>query len=77
MYGKLINGRLSKAKHFIVTNKETILNPTDEMYKKHGFKIVREDEIPKLTENQIINIRYEETEDEIIKHYDIERADVE
>ena len=77
MYGKLVGGRLSKAKHFIATNKETILNPTDEIYREYGYKIVVEDEIPKTGENQVLNVWYEETEDKIVKHYDIEEAEIE
>lgn len=77
MYGKLVNGRFIKAKHFIQTEKETIINPTDEMYKKYGFKKLVEDDTPEIAENQYINIFYEETEKEIIKHYDVKEAEIE
>ena len=60
MYGKLIKGNFIKAKYFITTDKETILNPTDEMYEKHGFKKVIEDEMPELNENQSVEIYYED-----------------
>ena len=71
MYGKLENGRFKKAKHFIIDGKATIINPTDEMYEKHGYKKLREDETPELEENQYLSIFYEETESEIIKHYEV------
>ena len=38
MYVKLENGRLIKAKHFIIDGNSTIINPTNEMYEKHGYK---------------------------------------
>lgn len=75
MYGKLLDGKLIKAKHFIITDKETIINPTGDMYEKHGFKKVREDEAPEINEGQILKVRYEETETEIVKHYDVEEAE--
>ena len=70
MYGKLENGRFIKAKHFITTEKETIINPTDEMYEKHGYKRLVEDKIPELSENQYLDVFYDETESEIRKHYE-------
>jgi len=69
MYGKLVNGRFVKVKHFIQTEKETILNPTDEMYEKYGYKKLREDEMPELSEGQTIEVLYEETDNEILKKY--------
>ena len=71
MYGKLENGRFKKAKHFIVDGKATIINPTDEMYEKHGYKQLREIEIPEIEENQSLQVYYEETEMEIIKKYKV------
>ena len=71
MYGKLIDGKFIKAKHFIQTEKETIINPTDEMYEKHGYKKVVEDEAPTLADNQYAEAYYEETESEIRKRYRI------
>ena len=71
MYGKLEDGRFIKAKHFIKTEKETILNPTDEMYERYGFKKVREDELPKIEDGHMLKMWYEETEAEIVKRYDV------
>lgn len=71
MFGKLENGRFIKAKHFIQTEKETIINPTDEMYEKYGYKKLVEEEMPEIAENQYLDIFYEETEKEIIKHYEV------
>lgn len=71
MYGKLENGRFIKAKHFIIDGKATIINPTDEMYEKHGFKKLVEGPIPELKENQSLQVNYEETETEIIKLYKV------
>lgn len=71
MYGKLKNGKFKKAKHFIIDGKATIINPTDEMYEKHGYKKLVEDEAPQLEENQTLQVNYEETETEIIKHYEV------
>lgn len=71
MYGKLENGKFKKAKHFIIDGKATIINPTDEMYEKHGYKKLVEDEAPQLEENQYLKSYYEETETEIIKHYEV------
>ena len=71
MYGKLESGRLVLARHFITTDKETILNPTDEMYEKYGFKKVKEDEMPKIDDGHMLKIWYDETETEIVKRYDV------
>ncbi|MBE7039152.1 MAG: hypothetical protein E7398_00305 [Ruminococcaceae bacterium] len=71
MYGKLENGRFIKAKHFIIDGNATIINPTDEMYKKNGFKKLIESEMPELNENQSFEISYEETETGIIKNYKV------
>lgn len=70
MYGKLENGKFKKAKHFIIDGKATIINPTDEMYEKHGYKKLVEGPMPELEENQTFQVNYEETETEIIKHYE-------
>ena len=77
MYGKLENGRFKKAKHFIIDGKATIINPTDEMYEKHGYKKLVENEIPELMENQSLEINYEETETEIIKTYKVVKVEYE
>lgn len=77
MYGKLIDGRLIKAKHFITTEKETIINPTDEMYERYGYKKIKEGAMPELLEGQILQVRYEETENEIIKYYELEEVESE
>ena len=77
MYGKLENGRFKKAKHFIIDGNVTIINPTDEMYEKHGYKKLVEDEIPELMENQSLEINYEETETEIIKTYKVVKVEYE
>ena len=77
MYGKLENGRFKKAKHFIVDGEATIINPTDEMYEKHGYKKLVEDETPELMENQSLEINYEETETEIIKTYKVVKVEYE
>lgn len=77
MYGKLENGRFKKAKHFIVDGEATIINPTDEMYEKHGYKKLVEDEIPELMENQYLNVLYDENEKEIKKHYEVKTQIVE
>ena len=69
MYGKLVDGRLIMAKHFIIDGKTTIINPTDEMYEKYGYKKVIEEEIPALSDNQGAEIYYEETDKEILKRY--------
>lgn len=69
MYGKLIDGKLIKAKHFIIDGKSTIINPTGEMYEKYGFKKIVESPIPELKENQTLQVSKEETETEIIKKY--------
>ena len=69
MYGKLENGRFKKAKHFIIDDKATIINPTDEMYEKHGYKKLVVEEAPELLENQYLDVFYEETETEIIKKF--------
>lgn len=71
MYGKIENGKFIKAKHFIIDGKATIINPTDEMYEKHGYKKLVEDEAPQLEENQTLQVNYEETETEIIKIYKV------
>jgi hypothetical protein len=71
MYGKLENGRFIRAKHFIIDEKATIINPTDEMYEKHCYKRLAEEETPELAENQYLKSYYEETETEIIKHYEV------
>lgn len=71
MYGKLENGKFIRAKHFIIDEKATIINPTDEMYEKHGCKKLVEDEAPQLEGNQYLKCYYEETETEIIKHYEV------
>ncbi len=71
IYGKLENGRFIKAKHFIIDENATIINPTDEMYEKQGYKKLIESEMPELEENQSFEISYEETETEIIKTYKV------
>jgi hypothetical protein len=71
MYGKLENGKFIKAKHFIIDGKATIINPSDEMYEKHGYKRLVEDPMPELKENQTLQVSYEETETEIIKNYNV------
>lgn len=71
MYGKLENGRFKKAKHFIIDGNATIINPTDEMYEKHGYKKLVESPIPEIEENQSVVVCYEETENEIIKKYQV------
>jgi hypothetical protein len=71
MYGKLKDGKFKKAKHFIIDGNATIINPTDEMYEKHGYKKLVEDEAPQLEENQTLQVYYEETETEIIKIYKV------
>ena len=76
MYGKLIDGKLIKAKHFIIDGKATIINPTDEMYEEHGYKKVRETEAPDISEGQILKVRYEESENEIRKCYEVEDAEM-
>lgn len=75
MYGKLENGRFKKAKHFIIDDKATIINPTDEMYEEQGYKKVRETEAPEISEGQILKVRYEETENEIRKCYEVEEQE--
>lgn len=77
MYGKLIDGKLIKAKHFIKTDKETIINPTNETYVECGYKIIEEDKMPELNENQVLKITYEETDCKILKHYNVEEAETE
>lgn len=77
MYGKLIDGKLIKAKHFIQTDKETIINPTREMYEKYGYKKVIENEIPNISENQTIEMRYEEKGNKIVKIYEIKEIEQE
>ena len=77
MYGKLENGRFKKAKHFIVDGESTIINPTDEMYEKHEYKKLVEDEIPELMENQYLSVFYDENEKEIKKHYEVKTQIVE
>ena len=77
MYGKLENGRFKKAKHFIVDGEATIINPTDAMYEKHGYKKLVEDEIPELMENQYLSVLYDENEKEIKKHYEVKTQIVE
>lgn len=75
MFGKLENGRFIKAKHFIQTEKETIINPTGNMYEKYGYKKVVEEEVPELAEGQYTEAYYEETDAEIIKRYRIMEAE--
>ena len=75
MYGKLENGKFKKAKHFIVDGHATIINPTDEMYEKHGYKKLVEEPMPEFAENQMIQVSYEETETEIIKEYKVVEID--
>lgn len=66
MYGKLKDGKFMKAKKAI-----TIINPTDEMYEMCGYKKLVEPPMPELEENEYVEISYEETETEIIKHYEV------
>ena len=75
MYGKLENGKFKKAKHFIVDGHATIINPTDEMYEKHGYKKLVEGPVPETKENQTLQVNYEETETEIIKIYKVVEAE--
>ena len=62
MYGKLKDGKFVKAKNSI-----TIINPTDEMYEICGYKKLVELPMPELTENQSLEISYEETDVEIVE----------
>ena len=71
MYGKFENGKFKKAKHFIKTNNEVIINPTDEMYEQYGYKKIIEEEFPNLLESQGAEVYYEETDTVILKRYRI------
>ena len=75
MYGKIENGKFIKAKHFIIDGKATIINPTDEMYEKHGYKKLKETQMPSLSEGDILKVSYAETEKEITKLYKVVKAD--
>ena len=71
MYGKLENGKFKKAKHFIIAEGVTIINPTDEMYEKHGYKKLKEATMPDLSDNDSLVVNYVETEKEIMKVYKV------
>lgn len=71
MYGRLENGKFKKAKHFIVDGKATIINPTDEMYEKYGYKKLRTTEMPEINENQSLVVSYVETDSEIVRLYKV------
>lgn len=75
MFGKLENGKFIKAKHFIIDGNVTIINPTDEMYEKYGYKKLVETEMPSLSENDILKVGYVETTNEITKVYRVVKAD--
>ena len=71
MYGWFENGKFRKAKDFIKTDKETIINPSDEIYKQYGYKKVEEEQFPILLKNQAVEIYYEDADTIILKRYRI------
>jgi hypothetical protein len=75
-FGKLENGKFIKAKHFIIDGNATIINPSDEMYEKHGYKRLVGSPLPEFEDNQYLECYYEETEKEIIKHYEVKTQEV-
>ena len=77
MYGKLENGKFKKAKHFIIDGNATIINPTDEMYARCGYKKVVSDEMPIISDGMSLRFYYTETNDTIIKHYEVVRVEAE
>ncbi len=76
MYGKLINGELvtapDKTLEYEIDGKHRIIcNPQPQHYAEAGYKIVEYGEIPEVQEEQVVSVKYTETDDKILVEYTV------
>lgn len=64
---KYINeNQIENAPSIIFDEKVYIANPTDEIYRVHGYKPLYENEYPELSENEYVERSYTEEEDRVV-----------
>lgn len=74
-YGKIVEGEITFAPSYFITENGLITNPTDETYKAGGWKKIIHDEPEDLMEGDTLRfVRFEESDEEIHLVYEIEKT---
>ena len=75
---KYINdNQIEKAPRIIFEEKVYIANPTEEIYRAHGYKPLYEGEYPELNENEYVEPFYSEEEDRVVLSWTVKQYETE